>query len=243
MTQTGNPAKETVIKQRDVLVCLLLVVAALVVYTPALNSGYIWDDDAHVVNNQHLRSLNGLKKIWFEVGTTQQYYPMVYSAFWLAYHLWELDPFGYHLVNVLLHAANALLLWVVLRRLGISGSLIIAAVFALHPVHVESVAWITETKNTLSSFFYLLSMLLCIRIFGLDIASGKKHSSDITDLSEPNDEQRLWILYSISMFFFVCALFSKTVTCTMPAALVLLLWWKRGRVRLNQLLLLLPFFV
>jgi len=243
MTSKKNRSKEFAIKHRDILVCLLLVMAIFVVYIPAINGGYIWDDDAHVLNNQHLRSLNGLKKIWLDVGATQQYYPMVYSIFWLEYHLWELNPLGYHLVNVLVHAANAFLLWLVLRRLQISGALLIAAVFALHPVQVESVAWITEHKNTVSGFFYLFSVLICIRFFKLDVATTNQHPSHNTDLLKSNNKKRSWKLYLLCLLLFVCALLSKTVTCTMPAVLLLLLWWKRRRIGLNDFFLLAPFFL
>ena len=96
------------------LVILLLTVLA---YTPALNNGYIWDDDDYVTENRALRSLDGLQQLWTTPGTTKQYYPLVFTSFWVEYHFWDLQPFGYHLDNVLLHALNAILLWRVLRHL------------------------------------------------------------------------------------------------------------------------------
>ena len=136
----------------------LIFVVVVVSYVPALRGGFIWDDQDYVTENMTLRSRAGLRAIWLEVGAVPQYYPLVHTTYWLEYHLWGLRPFGYHLVNVLLHAANAGLLYLVLRRLGVRGAYFAAFVFALHPVHVESVAWISERKNVLSGAFYLGSV-------------------------------------------------------------------------------------
>ena len=145
----------------------LLFLITVSAYVPAMNGGFIWDDDAYVTENETLRSVNGLYRIWFEIGAVPQYYRMVHTSFWVEYHLWGLDPFGYHLVNVILHWLNAIVLWMVLTRLSVPGALLIATVFALHPVHVESVAWITERKNVLSGFFYLAALLSYIRYLRL----------------------------------------------------------------------------
>ena len=133
-----------------------ILACTLLAYLPALQGGYVWDDDRYVTDNLTLRSVEGLARIWGEIGAVPQYYPIVHTTFWVEYHLWGLEPLGYHLDNVLLHACNALLLWFVLRRLGLRGGWFAALIFALHPVHVESVAWITERKNVLSAFFYFL---------------------------------------------------------------------------------------
>jgi hypothetical protein len=129
----------------------------LAAYGPALRAGFIWDDDDYVTENPLLHTPDGFERIWLSMDAPSQYFPLVYTAFRIEYGLWGLDPFGYHLINVLFHAANALLLWLLLRRLDISGAWFAAAVFALHPVHVESVAWITERKNVMSLFFSLAS--------------------------------------------------------------------------------------
>jgi tetratricopeptide (TPR) repeat protein len=207
---------------------LLIVGLVLLAYLPAMSGGFIWDDDSYVQRNPVIKVENGLELVWKRF-TTPQYYPLVFSSFWLEYHAWGLDPMGYHVVNVLLHAANALLLWVVLRRLGVAGAWLAAAIFALHPVHVESVAWITERKNVLSGFFYLLSMLSYIRFAGLERGADA--------------QRRLWISYAFSLLFFAAALFSKTVTCSLPAVLCLLLWWRRERVRIADFIPLVPMFV
>ena len=143
---------------------LLLIAATLLVYVPAMRGGYIWDDDAFVTDNPVLRQgWEGLRRIWFVFRATDQYYPLAYSSFWLEFRAWGLNPTGSHVVNVGLHAANALLLWRVLTVLRVRGAALAAFVFALHPVEVESVGWITERKNVLSTFFYLLAALAYFR--------------------------------------------------------------------------------
>ena len=112
----------------------LIVFLVFLAYLPALRGGFIWDDDAYVTQNPTLHDLGGLRRIWFEVGAVPQYYPMVHTTFWLEYHLWGLNPVGYHLINVLLHAIAAILLWQVLLRLQVRGAWLAAVLFALHPV-------------------------------------------------------------------------------------------------------------
>jgi Tfp pilus assembly protein PilF len=207
----------------------LIVLVVFLAYLPALRGGFIWDDDAYVTKNTTLHNLDGLWQIWFQVGAVPQYYPLVYTSFWLEYHLWNLNPLGYHLVNVLLHAIAAILLWRVLLRLQIPGAWLAAVIFAIHPVYVESVAWITERKNVLSIVFYFAAALSYLRF----VASG--------DASVP--ERRRWHCYWGALILFMAALLSKTVTCSLPAALLLVFWWKKGRLRQGDILPLLPFFL
>lgn len=204
-----------------------LVLATLAAYLPALGAGYIWDDDYYVTNDANLRTLQGLRDIWLKPSASPQYYPLVFTGFWIEYHCWRLTPFGYHFFNVVLHALSALLLWRLLRALQVPGAWLAAAIFALHPVAVESVAWITERKNTLSAFFYLAAMLAYFR-FDPPVAAG---------------EQRRWGWYGTALFLFVAALLSKTVACSLPAALVVIFWWKRRRLAVRDLIPLSPFFV
>jgi Flp pilus assembly protein TadD len=206
----------------------LLVLLVLLAYLPALHGGFIWDDDAYVTNNLTLHDLGGLQRIWFEIGAVPQYYPMVHTTFWLEYHLWGLHPFGYHLINVLLQATAAMLLWRVLLRLRIQGAWLAASLFALHPVGVESVAWITERKNVLSAVFYFTAALAYLRFAAWE---------------EPGGPNRLrWRWYRVALVLFLAALFSKTVTCSLPAALLLVCWWKQGHVPRRDVWPLLPFF-
>jgi tetratricopeptide (TPR) repeat protein len=204
-----------------------LVVLVLAAYLPVLQAGFVWDDDAHVTSNPTLRSLSGLRSIWFDPSATPQYYPLVHTSFWLEYHAWGLHPLGYHVTNVLLHAANALLLWIVLRRLGVPGAYWAALLFAVHPVHVESVAWISERKNVLSTLCYLGSFLAWLHFW-------------------PPEQERPtgpWHFYALTLLLFLGALLSKTVTCSLPAAFLLVRWWKQGRVSVRDLLATAPLFL
>jgi tetratricopeptide (TPR) repeat protein len=198
------------------LPALLILLALLAAYAPALRGGFVWDDDAYVTANETLRSLDGLRQIWLDPAATPQYYPLVHTTYWVEYHLWGLHPLGYHLVNVLLHGLGAVLLWTLLRRLEVPGAWLAAAIFALHPVHVESVAWITERKNVLSGVFYLAALLAYLRFEG----HGRRATG----------EQRDRRFYVLLVVLYGCALLSKTVTFSLPAAILLLIWWKKGRL-------------
>jgi hypothetical protein len=201
------------------LACGLLLLL-FTAYAPIFEAGFIWDDDAYVLDNLALRSVEGLRQIWAVPSATPQYYPIVFSSFWLEYQIWQLAPLGYHVDNLLLHGLCALLLWRLLLRLGIPGAWLAAAVFALHPVHVESVAWITERKNVLSGVFYMASMLALFRF----VPGG--------DAEEPGDRAPGpdWRWYAVAWVAFVAALLSKTVTASLPAAFLVLEWWRRGRL-------------
>jgi protein O-mannosyl-transferase len=186
---------------------LLIFGATFAAYFPALKGKLVWDDSGHVTQPA-LQSLHGLWRIWFEVGATQQYYPVLHSAFWIEHRLWGDATLGYHLTNILLHAAAACLFVQVLRRLQVPGAYFAGLLFALHPVAVESVAWISEQKNTLSTVFYLLAALAYLRF----------------------DEERRWRWYGLASVLFALAALSKSVTVSLPAALLVIFWWKRGRL-------------
>ena len=199
---------------------LALLLVTLAAYYPAWYGGLLWDDDAHITRVD-LRSLQGLGRIWFDVGATQQYYPVTHSAFWVLHRLFGDATIGYHLVNISLHASSAFLFAVILRRLAVPGAVLAAFIFALHPVHVESVAWITELKNTLSGVLYLGTALAYMRF----------------------DRDRQRQPYALALVLFTLALLSKTVTATLPAALLVVFWWQRGHLRLREdVLPVVPFF-
>ncbi len=206
---------------------VMLLAATLIAYLPALRCGYIWDDEAYV-QNFRLRDAEGLGRIWFDLGSIPQYYPLVHTTYWLERRLWGDLPAGYHLVNVLLHGLAAVLVYRILTGLRVPGAWLAAAVFALHPIQVESVAWITERKNVLSGVFYLLAMLAYFRFARLDE-------------SRPTENRGRW--YGVSLLAFVCAMLSKTVTSTLPPALLLITWWKRGKIMWRDVLTILPFLV
>jgi len=203
----------------------LLLLLTLLAYAPALRAGYIWDDDFHVTENAALTTVSGIWTIWTSPTSIPQYYPLVHSTFWLEYRLWGLAPFGYHLVNVLLHALAAILLWRTFARLSVPGSWLAGAVFALLPVHVESVAWITERKNVLSGVLYLAALLCFLRFHGLGGGGADRGGSGIAGAG-PRDAR----FYAAGCALFLLALLSKTVVFSLPAAVLLIVWWKTGRL-------------
>jgi protein O-mannosyl-transferase len=204
-----------------------LVALTVLAYLPALRNGFIWDDDAWLMHNRTLEGVNGLYRLWFDLLALQQYYPITGTAFWIQYQLWGFHPFGYHTVNVALHALNAVVFWFVLRKLGLRGAWFAAAVFAVHPIMVESVAWVTEIKNLLSTAFFLGSILAYLNF----------------ETVETRDLPRRGNWFVLSLLFFICALLSKSVTCSLPVVLAILIWWKRERIRPADFRPLLPFFL
>ncbi|MFZ0929155.1 MAG: tetratricopeptide repeat protein [Syntrophobacteraceae bacterium] len=304
---------------------LLLLAVTVLAYTSAIKGGYIWDDDMYVTGNETLKSVEGLARIWTQPQASPQYYPLVFTTFWLEHQAWGLNPFGYHLVNVLLHACVACLLCYLLLSLEVPGAWLAALVFAVHPVNVETTAWISERKNLLSGFFYMLSAIAFLRFYG--VGRWAVHRSATSEQWTVNSEQKKLsnqnppcpplekainsvrstapgaidpgsflpregaksrrkkirsrgerelqtvfdskgvdgsaktpagfsllflrgfaasrenlIYYCIGFTLFVCALLSKTVTCTLPVALLLVLWWKRGRITRGEALSLAPLF-
>jgi len=202
----------------------LLLVATVLAYQPAWHAGFIWDDDRYVTNNKLLTAPDGLWRIWFSTDSPSQYFPLVYTALLFERAIWGLDPAGYHWINILLHAFNAVLVWRLLRRLDLPGSWLAAALFALHPVQVESVAWISEQKNLLSLLFSLLAMLAWTEF-----------------VEAPAQQTSRWYLRTLA--FYVLALLSKSTACTLPAALVLMLWLKHKPINRSRLLQIGPFVV
>jgi len=201
---------------------LLLLAAVILAYQPAWHAGFIWDDDKYVTANPLLTAPDGLWRIWFSFDSPSQYFPLVYTTFRAGHALWGLDPAGYHWVNILLHAVNALLLWRLLDRLDIPGAWLAAAIFALHPVQVESVAWITELKNVQMGFFFLLSLMAWTAWMRRETA-------------------RPWLFYLLSLLAYALALCSKTTACTLPVALLLMAWLRGKRIGWRQAVEVVPF--
>ena len=211
-------------KRDYLLLALLLAVTTILAYQPAWHGGFIWDDDAYITNNELLTAPDGLHRIWFSLDSPSQYFPLVYTMFRFERAWWGLSPTGYHFVNILLHIANALILWSLLVRLRVPGAWLASAIFALHPVQVESVAWITERKNVLMGFFFLLTIRAWIEF----VDKQTKHR---------------WFFYVLALLLYALALFSKTTACTLPAALLLILWLQGRRINQRQLVQLFPFVV
>ncbi len=206
-----------------------LVAITFAAYHHAVACEWIWDDDSYVTKNTVLTEPGGLQRIWTDPSATPQYYPLVFTSFWIEHQLWGLRPAGYHVTNIAIHALVVLLWWRLLRRLAVPGAWVAAAVFALHPVHVESVAWVTERKNVLSGVFYVAALLAWMRF------------------SPPEDDrpntQRNWAAYVSVLLLFLCALLSKSVTATLPAAIALGIWWKRGGIGKRDVMALAPLLV
>lgn len=185
-----------------------------------MHGGLVWDDDDNITRSE-LQSASGLYRIWFDPTATAQYYPLVHTVFWLEHKLWGNAYLGYHLVNVLWHTLAVGLLYLILTRLKIPGALLATAIFAVHPVMVESVAWMTEQKNTLSAVFYLGALLMYIEF----------------------DESRGSSRYFIALALFALALMTKTATVTLPVALLVIFWWQRGTLSWQRdVRPLMPFF-
>jgi Flp pilus assembly protein TadD len=208
-------------RRSDWLFGLLLLAVTLIAYQPLWHAGFIWDDDEHITRPE-LRSLHGIVRIWTQLGATQQYYPVVHTVFWVEHRLWGDAPLGYHLVNILLHVFSALLLAKILRQLQIPGAWLAAAIFALHPVQAESVAWISELKNTLSGVFYFSAALAYLDF----------------------DRSRSVRSHGFALALFALGLLSKTVIATLPVGLLVIFWWQRGKLSWRRdVAPLIPFFV
>jgi tetratricopeptide (TPR) repeat protein len=200
---------------------LFIILATLAAYWPVFSAGFIWDDDAYVTENSLLSAPDGLSRIWFSAHSQSQYFPLVFTTLRLEYALWGLNPAGYHVVNVCLHILNALLAWALLRRLALPGAWLAAAIFALHPVHVETVAWITELKNTESTLCCFLALFAWLNFCG-----GKGR----------------WF-YALALALHALALFAKTTACTLPAVMLLVLWLKNEPVNWRRIFQVLPFLL
>src|SRR4029078_348545 len=207
---------------RALIFAVVLAAVPILAYRPAWHGGFLWDDDDYIINNELLTAPHGWQRIWFSLDSPSQYFPLTYSTFRAEHALWGLNTTGYHWVNLLLHVANALLVWAVLTRLRIPGAWLAAAIFALHPVQVESVAWITERKNVLMGFFFLLTLLAW--------------SAFVDERT-----RRAWIFYSLALIFYALALSAKATACTLPAALFLILCLQQKPITMRRLLEIVPF--
>ncbi|MDD9860492.1 MAG: tetratricopeptide repeat protein [Nitrospira sp.] len=200
------------------VLCLLVAVS----YFPATMAGFVLDDNA-LTDARPVRTWDGIWHIWFQPGSLKQseghYWPVLYSTFWLEHKLWGFAPAGYHTVNLLLHSGVTLLLWRLLRRLAVPGAWVAAAVFAVHPLHVESVAWVIGRKDLLAALLYLSAVLGYIRF----VEDGR------------------WGRYLLALPLFVLSLLSKSVVVTLPASLLIWHWWKQGRVTRTDVARVAPF--
>jgi len=222
----GTPTQPPPWINRDWLWGLILVLAIILAYSPAWYAGFIWDDDRYITDNPCMIGLRGLKDIW--TTNAADISPFTFTTFWVEHALWGLAPLPYHLVNVLLHGACAVLLWRVLRSLQIPGAWLGASLWALHPVEVESVAWITETKNTQSGLFFLLSILFFVKYLKARNLNGQTGGG--------------WN-YGLTLLFAALAMASKSSTVILPVVLSLCAWWVEGRWQWRDLARVAPIFI
>ena len=197
---------------------VLLVLLTIAVYLPALGGGFVWDDYSLIVDNPLIKASDGLHRFWFTTEATD-YYPLTWTSWWLQWRLWGGNAMGFHAINVLLHALNVVVLWIVLRRLAVPGAWLAALLFAIHPVNVATVAWISEQKNLLSMFFSLLAVLFYLKF--------------------DEDHRKHW--FGAALVAFLLALLAKSAVVMLPVVLLGCVWWRHGRVLKHDLLLLAPF--
>ena len=201
------PAKFTLWQQTALIAAIIVAVA--MVYLPVLRGDFVWDDFLLITGNPLLQNFSGLVEIW-SGGRTADYFPLTNTIFWIEHHLFSANATGYHAVNILLQIANALLVWRLLTRLNIPGAWLAGLIFGIHPVHVASVAWISELKNLLAMFFALLSVLCFLEL------DGQRLRNSVT-------------AYAASLVFFALALLSKTQVVFLPFVLLLCAWWRNKK--------------
>jgi len=198
------------------VICIVLI--CLAAYIPAIRSGFVWDDDAMLTENVVLRE-HGLYRSWFST-VQNNYWPITWSSYWLEHKFWKLNPVGYHVTNILIHTVCALLIWRILVQLNISAAFAAALIFAVHPVNVESVAWIAQRKTVLSMLFFLLSLFYYLRFD----RTGRK------------------IFYLLSVILFILAMLSKGSVVGLPVVILLCIWWLRGTIGKRDIIRSIPFF-
>jgi tetratricopeptide (TPR) repeat protein len=244
---------------RDTLLHAAIIVLAVLwiyspVYHPYFPADWLWDDDQLLTANATVQSTTAasLAKLWFNPDGAD-YFPLSYSALWMQWPLFNMWPTGYHLTTILLHIAGSLLLWRLFSVMKLPGAWLGAALFAVHPVCVESVAWVSELKNTLSLPLFLLSAIAFIRYDDeaphgslLDPTPDRNTDTGLEDLDAETKALPAGGLdpnYAAAIGFFLLAMFAKTSVVMMPVAILLYAWWKRGRVTERDVIRSAPFFL
>jgi tetratricopeptide (TPR) repeat protein len=205
----------------------IIVVAAFLAYAPSITGGFIMDDDLLLTSNPLIKAADGLFYFWCTT-KSPEYYPITNSMFWIEWRLWGMDPIGYHVTNLILHIVEALLIWLILRRMLIPGAFLAAVIFTVHPVNVESVAWIAQLRNVMAMLFFLLSIL-----WYLKYATSKTIACMGSASSQGGPRGRVsscvapafW--YWLSLTAFLLAMLSKGSVAILPVLLLGIVWWLR----------------
>jgi tetratricopeptide (TPR) repeat protein len=239
LTGSDRGPGEATVRRRLLAGAAALAIIAVLAYLPAiLDGGFVWDDRDYVVGNVTLDGLDGLFRMWADPAANPQYYPLVYTTFWLEKLVWGLSPAGYHLVNVLLHASTTVVFYLLLVRFGVAGAWPAAALFCLHPMNVESVAWVTERKNVLAGLLTLLAAGAWLTAVGLP----DSHASAPDGRAHDPTPGPGWRRTMLPGALFAAALLAKTAFVLLPAALLAVVWWRRGRVERRDVISSLPLF-
>ena len=231
---SGQTWWRAILSKHAVMPVLAMLVLCLVVYYPLHAAGFIWDDGYWILNNPTMHHWRDLGVIWFNPMTFMQYYPLSVTAYFLQYQLWGTNALGYHIVSILLQVISALILWRILLRLRLRAAWLAAAIFAINPLVVESVAWVVEQKNLISGILVLAAVWGWIRFAGLDRPEDQLQSA------EPVYH---WRFYGVAVLFYFLAVCAKTFVCALPAAILVLTWWKLGRITRRHILASIPWFI
>jgi protein O-mannosyl-transferase len=218
----------------------IICAAVFAAYYPSIGGGFIWDDELLLTKNRLIEASDGLARIWCTTDPID-YWPVINSSFWIEWRLWETNPIGYHVTNLILHVAGALLIWAVLRRLSVPGAFLAALIFALHPVNVESVAWIAQRKNTLSMVSLLLSILWYLKALRSHGGPWEREQETSSGVTHPSSFIPHPSFYFLSLAAFLLAMLGKGSAAVMPALVLVITWWMR-KLTVREFLRTAPFF-
>lgn len=199
---------------------LVIVIACLWIYSPVFNGDWLWDDDYLITANLVVQSPDGFASFWVEPKTAD-YFPLTMSLLWLMWKWFGMDSTGYHVASVLLHALGSCLVWALLKTIGLRGGWLVGLFFSVHPIAVESVAWVSELKNTFSLPFFLLAGCFFVRFED----TGRR------------------IFYWWALVLFLAAMLAKSSAVMFPVVMLLYVWWLRDRIVWRDLWNAAPFFL
>jgi tetratricopeptide (TPR) repeat protein len=228
---------------------ILIAVAVFSAYIPCINGGFVMDDDLLLTNNRLINASDGLQQFWCST-ESPEFYPVTNNTFWIEWRLWEINPAGYHVTNLILHIVESLLIWIILCKLSVPGAFLAAVIFAVHPVNVESVAWIASRKNLTAMLFFLLAILWYLKAdmptasVGMAPArsQGGPREREKTEILSPLAPRFSPLFYCLSLAAFVLAMLGKGSTMVLPVLLLGIVWWMRP-LKMWDLTRTSPFFV